>query len=258
MVRLPTKEADGTPAMNKIHTHTLRVLHKWVGLLIGLQLLLWTLSGAVMAFLPVGEVAGGPAPQQQQVQPTPAADAWPRIRQQLGSERIRGLALRPLLDRQAFEVRTDSGVRLFDVESGIPIFVDAQLASHVASAAYPAAPEVREVKALRELTLPVRAHELPIWRVDFADEKNSSYYVSGSTGALLERRNDTWRIWDFFWMLHIMDYVDRTSFNHPVIWVFGFGAAWLATTGTWLLFRTGWESDFKRRSSSARVFPGPY
>lgn len=92
----------------------------------------------------------------------------------------------------------------------------------------------------------VRDHSLPIWQIDFDDEQNSSYYVSGSTGELLERRNDTWRLWDFFWMLHIMDYGGRSSFNHSLIITLGFAAVWLAVTGVWLLFRTGWRSDFKR------------
>ena len=89
-----------------------------------------------------------------------------------------------------------------------------------------------------------REHELPIWRVDFRDDANSSYYVSGSTGAILERRNDSWRWWDFFWMLHNMDYANRTSFNHPLIITVGFALAWLAVTGFWLLFRTMWRHDF--------------
>ena len=99
---------------------------------------------------------------------------------------------------------------------------------------------------LREVELAVRTHKLPIWRVDFADEANSSFYVSGESGKLLERRNDTWRIWDFVWMLHNMDYVNRTSFNHPLIVVLAFGIIWLAITGFWLLFRTKWKPDLRR------------
>ena len=63
----------------------------------------------------------------------------------------------------------------------------------------------------------MREHELPIWQIDFGDAAGSTYYVSGTTGELLERRNDSWRWWDFFWMLHNMDYAERTSFNHPLI-----------------------------------------
>lgn len=46
-------------------------------------------------------------------------------------------------------------------------------------------------------------------------------------------------------MRHIMDYGERTSFNHPLIITLGFAAGCLAGTGFWLLFRTGWRSDFK-------------
>jgi uncharacterized iron-regulated membrane protein len=233
--------------MKKIHTHVLRVLHKWIGLVIGIQLLLWTLSGAMMAILPMDEVSGGDVREPQAVPLVPTSDGWPAVRQQLGNAAVTGVSLRPLLNGPVFEVRTSAGVRLFDASTAKPISVDERLARRIASAAYPDTAQIRGVNALRELTLPVREHELPIWRVDFADDKNSSYYVSGTTGELLQRRNDTWRAWDFFWMLHIMDYAKRTSFNHPVIWLFGFAATWLAITGFWLLFRTGWRSDFKRR-----------
>ena len=233
--------------MKKIHTHVLRVLHKWIGLIIGIQLLLWTLSGAMMALLPMDEVAGGAVREPPEVRLTTASDNWPAVRRQLGDSPITAASLVVLGDRPVFELATAEGVRLFDAATAKPITVDAELAGHIASAAYPGEPQVRSVEALRELTLPVREHELPIWRVDFADEENSSFYVSGANGALLERRNDAWRVWDFFWMLHIMDYAKRTSFNHPVIWMFGFAAVWLAITGVWLLFRTGWRADFKRR-----------
>ena len=235
--------------MKKVHTHVLRVLHKWIGLIIGIQLLLWTLSGAMMALLPMDKVAGGAVREPPEVRLVPTIDHWPTVRQQLGDSPITAISLRHLQERPVLELATASGARLFDAATGRPVSVDAELARDIASAAYPGEPRVRSVEALGELTLPVREHELPIWRVDFADAQNSSFYVSASTGALLERRNDTWRTWDFFWMLHIMDYTNRTSFNHPLIWLFGFAAVWLAITGLWLLFRTGWRSDFKRSRS---------
>lgn len=230
----------------RLHTHWLRVLHRWIGLLIGLQLLLWTASGAVMALLPMEQVEGGEMRAASSV-PLPAGDGWAAVERQLGKAPITGVRMQPLLDRQVLQVSTRDGTRLFDAATGQPVRIEAEHARKVAAAAYVGEPRVKAVTPLKELTLAVREHELPIWRVDFADEKNSSFYVSGSTGALLERRNDSWRMWDFFWMLHIMDYGNRTSFNHPLIITVGFAALWLAITGVYLLFRTGWRSDFKRR-----------
>ena len=246
MVCFPA-QAQKDPSKVKVHTHWLRVIHKWIGLIIGLQFVLWTLSGAMMAVLDMREVAGGERPTPTLVRPL-ATDGWPSVQQQLARTRVTGLTMRPLLGRHVYEVVTPVGVKLFDEATGRAVEVDGLLATRVAQQAFHGSARVERVQALAEVSLAVREHELPIWRVDFADEQNSSFYVSGSTGALLERRNDTWRLWDFFWMLHNMDYVNRTSFNHPLIIMVGFAALWLAITGFYLLFRTGWRSDFKRRS----------
>ena len=222
----------------------LRKIHKWVGLVIGLQFLIWAVSGAAMALLSMEEVEGGASPEHAEPAPLPASSGWGAIRRQLGSEPIVSVSLRPLPGKQALQVTTTDGVKLFDAGSGLPIAIDGRTAATIAAAAHPEGFSPTRVAPLTELTLAVREHKLPIWQADFADEKHSSYYVSGTTGAVLERRNDSWRWWDFFWMLHNMDYADRTSFNHPLIITIGIAMAWLAVTGFWLLFRTMWRHDF--------------
>lgn len=228
----------------------LRRIHKWVGLVIGLQFLVWAISGTAMALLDMDEVAGG-AMAEKAVSPLPnTGEAWPRVQRALAGQPISALAIRNLPQGQAFEATTPGGVRLFDAANGSVISIDRGTAMSIARAAHPEGAAPTQVAPLDELTLAVREHELPIWQVDFADAKQSSYYVSGTTGAVLERRNDSWRWWDFFWMLHNMDYANRTSFNHPLIIMVGFAMTWLAVTGFWLLFRTMWRHDFvgwKRR-----------
>jgi hypothetical protein len=157
-----------------------------------------------------------------------------------------------MLDRHIVEVGTVQGTRLFDAMSGRPVDVDEALARRLAQTSYPGGGSIRKVELLRESTLAIREHEAPAWRVDFADQQNSSFYISHSTGKLLERRNDTWRLWDFVWMLHNMDYLNRTSFNHPLIVVVGFGVVWLAITGLWLLFTTTWRPE-ARALRAARI-----
>ena len=222
----------------------LRRIHKWVGLLIGLQFLLWAISGTAMALLDMDEVAGRPMAESP-AHPLPAgATAWPRVRQELSGELVTGLRLRSLPQGTVYQATTEQGVRLFSGADGSPVAVDQATASSIARAAHADGARVKSVVPLRELSFAVRDHQLPIWQVDFSDARNSSYYVSASTGELLQRRNDTWRWWDFFWMLHIMDYSDRASFNHPLIITVGFAMVWLAVTGFWLLFRTMWRHDF--------------
>ena len=222
----------------------LRKIHKWVGLLIGLQFLAWAISGTAMALLPMEEVEGGPMAMEAELAPPVSDEAWPTVQRALAGQAVTGLSLQAVSGKPVLQVATDRGIHLFGANDGRPIKIDQDAAKAIAAAAHPSAAPVTRVTALRELTLAVREHQLPIWQVDFRDEANSSYYISGATGQILERRNDSWRWWDFFWMLHNMDYAKRTSFNHPLIILVGFAMTWLAVTGFWLLFRTMWRHDF--------------
>lgn len=230
----------------------LRRIHKWVGLVIGLQFLLWAISGTAMALLDMHEVAGGEHGEPATPRLSVKSAAWPRIQRTLAGEPITKVSLQPLPWGQLLQVTTASGgVRLFSPTDGAPVTIGRREARLIAASAHPEKAAVIRVAPLGDLTLAVREHELPIWQVDFRDDGHSSYYVSGTTGVVLERRNDSWRWWDFFWMLHNMDYAKRTSFNHPLIISVGFAMAWLALTGFWLLFRTMWRHDFaplRRRS----------
>jgi hypothetical protein len=221
----------------------LRKIHKWVGLVIGLQFLIWAISGTAMALLDMNEVAGGEVAVLSDPLPILANQAWPKVQRILGDQEVSGVTLRPLPGGQALQVTTSKGVRLFEASTGAPISIDRKTATSIARDAHPSGLQPARAVQLSELTLAVREHKLPIWQVDFADEKHSSYYVSGTTGEVLERRNDSWRWWDFFWMLHNMDYAKRTSFNHPLIIMVGVAMSWLAVTGFWLLFRTMWRHD---------------
>jgi uncharacterized iron-regulated membrane protein len=228
----------------RIKSIWLRKIHKWIGVVIGLQFLVWAISGAAMALLDMGEVAGGPIAEPPTATPLAAGNGWPRVQQALAGQPVSAVTIRSLPRGPVYQIASANGVQLFDVASGAPVSIDGAKAAEIAKAVHPTGAAILDVAPLRELNLAVRDFELPIWRVDFADARDSSYYVSGSTGELLARRNDTWRWWDFFWMLHNMDYAERTSFNHPLIITVGLAMAWLAVTGFWLLFRTMWRHDF--------------
>ena len=236
-----------------------RRIHKWVGLILGVQLLIWALSGAMMATLDHHSVAGGDEAPAELPRALPINNqAWPVIQSALGSTPATGISVQALLDRQAVIVTTQAGTRIFDAATGAPVTIDAGLIVRIASAAHPGQPVVRSVAPMSRVTFAVREHQLPIWQVDFADPANSSYFISGTTGAILERRNDRWRLWDFFWMLHTMDYAKRSSFNHPLIVVAAIGAVWLTLSGLYLIFKTNWSPEKRwwrrrRRSSWPRA-----
>ena len=218
-----------------------RRIHKWVGLILGIQFLLWALSGSMMALLDMDKV-GGHDGGMGHAHPLPTGE-YAALASLPRDEPVTGLVLRDLGARPVYEVRSAKGVRLIDATTSGAITVDQSMAREVAAMMNDA--PIRSVSVLAKPNLEARDHAGPMWRIDFADEENSSAYVSMDTARFLVMRGDTWRTWDFFWMLHNMDYVNRKSFNHPLIIIVGFGALWMAGTGFYLLFKSFSRADFR-------------
>ena len=221
-----------------------RRIHKWVGLVLGIQFILWSISGSMMAALDSDAVGGHGGPQM----------AAPAIPAQTGGALVapaslavgagaESVVLRGLGPRPVYEVRGGGGTQLFDAADGSPIPVDEELVRD--QAAMVSAAPIRAVSTLDGPNLESRDFAGRMWRVDFADEENTSAYFAADNARFLVARGDTWRWWDFFWMLHNMDYLNRTSFNHPVIIAVAFGVLFLSGTGFYLLFKSFTRRDFK-------------
>lgn len=96
----------------------------------------------------------------------------------------------------------------------------------------------------------IRGRAPPLWRVEFAHWNRPTFYLSPVTGELLSRRHELWRLFDFVWMLHIMDYNERENVNNPLLRAFTWGAVLMALSGIWLLFYA-----FPRRKKKGRSTP---
>ena len=79
------------------------------------------------------------------------------------------------------------------------------------------------------------AGPLPAWRVDFGDADATTVYVDARLGRVTARRSTTWRVYDLFWRLHVMDYDDGADFNHPLIIAASSVALLVALSGLVLL-----------------------
>lgn len=214
----------------------MRKLHKWVGLLLAAQFLLWMASGVVMSMLDADLVHG----QRYRVKQAPPG-AWPAhalpAAAVLGAsgKEVSSVASGWLLDLPVYRLASGKTSWMVGAVDGKPVLLDAALASRIAAASYSGSGHAATPRLL-ERTLEARGHQGRVWRVDFADSDNTTVYVSDTTGAVLEHRNSTWRLFDFFWMLHIMDYAERTNFNNPLLVSSAVGGLWMALTGVWLLF----------------------
>lgn len=223
-------------------------VHRWLGALAGIQLLLWSAGGLVFATHDIdwvhGEHGRNPAAE------APLALAHVRLAPaELASRlsadaQIEHLELRMLLDRPVYEVRQPGRTSLIDAQTGAPRSpVDQDTALAIALADRKGSPAVMGIERI-ETDPPVeyRGRPLPAWQVILADGEGTHIYVAADSGRITARRNDAWRRFDFFWMLHTMDYAGRDDFNHPLL--IGFALLGLLSAGSGMVL---WGARLLRR-----------
>ena len=203
----------------------LRRWHIWLGWIVGIPMLLWTLSGVVMVVKPIEEVRGEELlrePPAMQLTGTP-------IPPRLEGLPVQSLTLEPRADGPRWVVAlTDGKSRLADPRTGLLLPpLSAADASREVAARYEGEAKVKAVTrtAADDPPLDLR-RPIAAWRVTMSD--GTRFYVDASNGAILARRTSWWRFYDFMWGLHIMDPQTREDTHNP--WIVGFGLLALATT----------------------------
>ena len=218
--------------------NALTSVHKWIGVVVGIQVLLWIAGGLVMSAFPIELVRG--ETQTATIEPTPIeADEFSiDLRSAIASagpvSALKTLRVAGRLYLQA--ERIDRPAILIDTRDGHMIDrVDEATAREVADLDFTGDGKIVAAALTSEVSTEFRG-ALPVWRIRFDDTRETTIYVSPATGQVIARRNDIWRLYDFFWMLHIMDYKERVNFNHALLIGASALALGLAATGFWLLF----------------------
>jgi hypothetical protein len=217
----------------------LRQLHRWVALVVALQVVLWTASGVMFAWLDQDGVAGEGLAEPPDSTALPAAAPLlepARLPLAATTPVLRALDLLEVDGRWVYRVETDAGVRLLRASDGAPVAIDAAAARRLAASHYRGQGSLRTVQLHATETLETRKLG-PTWEAAFEDASSTRLYFSSADGSLVAVRTDAWRLKDLFWMLHTMDYRGRDDFNNPLVVVAGTAAAWVGLTGLWLLAR---------------------
>jgi uncharacterized iron-regulated membrane protein len=218
----------------------LRKLHKWLGLVIGLQVVLWAASGLIFAWLDHDAVdAEGSV---RTVEPTVLSSTMVKTEPAtwLGDYSPQDLYdVRAVLlaDRWVWRVELRDRVELRSVADGARLNVDEAWLRRLALERYAGSGRLIGATLQTEPDTASRASG-PVWQAQFDDAQRTALYFAADDGHFIAARTATWRLYDFFWMLHTMDYVGRDNFNNPLIITIGMATLWLSISGIVLLGRS--------------------
>lgn len=216
-----------------------RKIHKWIALILGVQLLLWALSGFYMVTVHIDIIHGDMLVKNLHRNiDTDLSLALPLRRVVERHPGARAVTLKSLINRPVYLVEGEGDAVLIDAITGERLSpLNEESAIRIASDHYAGEGEISRVESIAsDPPGEIRFMSLPVWRVDFDDVWNSSFYIDPNSGRFRTRRHTLWRIFDFLWMLHIMDYDEREDANNILLRTFSIVGVLLGITGIWLLF----------------------
>jgi uncharacterized iron-regulated membrane protein len=202
----------------------LRRWHIWLGWIVGLPLLAWTLSGLAMVVRPIETVRGESLIAEAPALPAGFAPVPPAI----GPRPIASLKLEARPDGPKWLIRyADGGARLADARTGrlLPPTGAAE-AVRIVEARYTGKARVAAVERTPAEAPPLELRrKVAAWRVTMSD--GTRFYLDAATGDILARRTRWWRFYDLMWGIHIMDLKTREDAHNPLL--IGLAAVTLAT-----------------------------
>ncbi|PHX74500.1 MAG: hypothetical protein CK547_03000 [Chitinophagaceae bacterium] len=217
--------------MAKSNHYYIRKSHRYLGVLLGIQFLCWTIGGLYFSWTNIHEIHGDNQRRQppllsasiQLVSPTDVLDSIKKTHKldSLVSIQLIDILGRPFYQIRCIEVMGSTAQpssksmlmnHLADASTGVLRPPLNKLESiNVAKRYFNGLPQVKNVEFITNTHghHEYRDNPLPAYAITFQDPASTTVYVASELGTVQKFRNNGWRVFDFLWMLHTMDYKGR-------------------------------------------------
>lgn len=223
----------------------IRKAHRYIGLLVSLQLLAWTIGGIWFTWNDIDDIHGDylrnfdkPEISQPHISTQAAIDEVLDFNS-LDSIQVISFLKQPVYRIQYNDNHNNGQTVLVNAITGSIIpDITKQQAIDIAKENTSFEAEISSIELITETGKhhEYRAKPMPAWAITYDYPDSPTFYVSTKLGILTSVRHTSWRIFDFLWMLHTMDYEGRDDFGNWLIKIFSLIALITAISGIVLFF----------------------
>lgn len=216
--------------MAKSKRYYIRKSHRYLGVLLGIQFLFWTIGGLYFSWTNLDEIHGDlnrkPVPRLKGSIRMISPDSVLK-QEEYAVDSIHSVQMVTILQKPYWSIRYFSGKEMRTVlaDAGTGVLrgdVEKEEAIRIARESFAGDPQVKSVEYITSTRghHEYRAKPLPTWAVTFDHPSNTTVYVSADHGRIESFRNNQWRVFDFLWMMHTMDYRERDNINNWLLRAF--------------------------------------
>lgn len=221
-------------------------LHRWVSLILVVQVVLWLISGFFFALTGHKGMSGNQyrvsETRQPELQKVLARVEFDELKNRFRQAHL--IELTSVAGVGQYQVTLpDQSMLYFNANTGARWSTDKELATQLALSSYNGPGQVEMVEPIHG------SDEVNNWtasgfRINMADDLNTRIYIEEASSRVVAHRNTPWTIADWAFRLHFMDYSGGRSFNHLLIWSAGLLVLWFSLSGLILLGRNITNGDF--------------
>ncbi|NDP27243.1 MAG: hypothetical protein GZ087_07440 [Flavobacterium sp.] len=193
----------------------IRKTHRYLGVFIGIQFLMWTISGLYFSWTDIDEIHGDQF-RKENVQQAVFKNL--KSPSELGPELvISSLELKEIANNPYYWINQTT---LIDARTGSVKEGLTQEEGLLVAEKYMI--EGLEITGIEKINSTGNHHEyrsgsLPAYVISYDTPGNVKAYVALKDGSFQTLRHRDWRWFDFLWMTHTMDYEGRDNFNNLIL-----------------------------------------
>jgi len=220
-----------------------KVLHKWLALLVFLQLLTWLLTGFLLGKVDHNLASGGAnyinhsntnSQQTALMSINEVLQAYPLTQEIVLLRVFEQVVYKLTFSKSAHAYQKNEEV-LINAVDGSRITLDKATAIRLAMASYQAQAKILKTELLHPPIEDLNQQKNALWRIDVSDKINTAIFINAQTGLVVAHVNDETRWRNLLMMLHFMDYTQQGSFNNLFIKSFAVLTLLQALTGLYWL-----------------------
>lgn len=193
-----------------------RQYHKWLMLFVGVQFVIWSVSGAYMVIFDLDYIHGDHLVSENKIFLNNEQINYSIAELYTDHPNASKIELTGLLGGVVYRFRDDNNEQLLSADTGNSLLpIGENDAINIAKSHYKQLNAVvNDVTFIKDNPpVELNARHLPVWRVDFEEFTSPSFYIGVNTGELVTKRHTFWRIFDWMFSFHVMDYVEEDPSN---------------------------------------------
>ena len=190
-----------------------RKYHKWLMVFVGIQFVFWSITGVYMVSTDIHFIHGESLVKNQQEKVQLSQVNYTTQALYADFPNATNVILGTRMDRPVYWLTQDeSHTLVVDALSGAVLpKVDEATALTIARYYYAGNEPVaasRLVNSVEDMPAELSPKHLPVWQITFEGASRPTLYVNQDTGKVVTKRHHYWRLFDWMWRFHIMDYDD--------------------------------------------------